>query len=265
MSIALVIPTADFSDNAMEQIIVTEPVPCTGITLDKATGEITVIGGSLTLIPTVTPSDTTDSVIWESSDTTVATASNGVVTTVGVGTATITARCGNYSASCTITSRAFMSDATIINNAFLSGNGALSGGNGLPTIAENALRGALLSASGTLGFNSTYKGAKYYPYVLPQGTKRIKVTRTTPANIRFEWILLFNANTASASQSSVCELINKVSKMSNVDAELIYDLPVYEGFGEIDAVAINLKTMNESTGWQESDFDSVTIEFLPSE
>ena len=50
----------------------------------------------------MTPVDTTDSVIWSSSDENVATVNNGVVTIHGIGTATITATCGNQTATATI-------------------------------------------------------------------------------------------------------------------------------------------------------------------
>ena len=77
-------------------------IPCTGITLDKSA--LTFTGtDTQTLTATVTPSDTTDKVVWSSDAQSVATVSNGVVTSVGNGSATITATCGNYSASCSVT------------------------------------------------------------------------------------------------------------------------------------------------------------------
>lgn len=80
---------------------IAEPVPCTGITLDKSTLTFTE-EGSQTIVATVTPADTTDKVVWSSDAPGVATVENGVVTAVGDGTANITATCGNYSASCTV-------------------------------------------------------------------------------------------------------------------------------------------------------------------
>jgi len=50
------------------------------------------IGGTLTLVATVSPSDaTTQTVTWASSDSTVATVAGGTVTAIGLGTATISA------------------------------------------------------------------------------------------------------------------------------------------------------------------------------
>lgn len=83
-----------------------DPVPCTGITLDKT--ELTFNGeGMQTITASVTPADTTDNVVWTSSVPTVAfiTVEGNVCTvnSVGSGDAVITASCGDYTASCNVT------------------------------------------------------------------------------------------------------------------------------------------------------------------
>ena len=85
---------------------IAEPVPCTGITLDKT--ELTFNGEETqTIIATVTPSDTTDTVVWVSSAPAIAsiTVEGNVCTVqrVSEGSTNVTATCGNYSASCTVT------------------------------------------------------------------------------------------------------------------------------------------------------------------
>ncbi len=102
MSKALVIKGADFYENRAAVIVVSDPVPCTGITLNENTKSLTSMT-PFTLTAVKTPSDTTDQVIWTTSDATVATVSGGVVTPLKLGTATITVTCGNYSASCVVT------------------------------------------------------------------------------------------------------------------------------------------------------------------
>ena len=83
--------------------IVAAPVPATGIGLNKSTLNLTV-GENETLIATVEPIDTTDTVTWESSNSGVATVDNtGKVTAVSAGTATITAKAGSKSAICSVT------------------------------------------------------------------------------------------------------------------------------------------------------------------
>lgn len=79
------------------------PVPCTGVTLDKAVLTFDA-AGTQTLTATVTPEDTTDTVLWSSDNTGVARVNNtGVVAAIANGSATITATCGAYSATCSVT------------------------------------------------------------------------------------------------------------------------------------------------------------------
>mgnify|MGYP004515601413 CR=1 FL=1 len=78
-------------------------VPATAITLNATSQKLTE-GKTVTLAATVTPADTTDAVVWTSSNTKVATVSaDGVVTAVKEGTAVITATAGNAKATCKIT------------------------------------------------------------------------------------------------------------------------------------------------------------------
>ncbi len=78
-------------------------VPATAITLNTTSQKLAE-GKTVTLAATVTPADTTDAVVWTSSNTKVATVSaDGVVTAVKEGTAVITATAGNVKATCKIT------------------------------------------------------------------------------------------------------------------------------------------------------------------
>jgi uncharacterized protein YjdB len=82
------------------------PVPVTGVTLNKTTTSM-LVGGTETLIPTITPANAANqNVTWNSSNTAVATvSSNGTITGVNVGTATITVTTvdGSRTASCIVT------------------------------------------------------------------------------------------------------------------------------------------------------------------
>ena len=76
------------------------------VKLSDTTLELTV-GKTATLKATVTPSNTTDQLIWKSSNEKVATVSDkGVVTAKAVGNCTITASAGRRSASCAVTVKA---------------------------------------------------------------------------------------------------------------------------------------------------------------
>ena len=85
----------------LSQIVFTieEPIPVTGVTLNKTEATMTTLGETLTLTATVTPDNAENkTVTWTTSDANVATVTNGVVTAVGAGTATITATATNGTA-----------------------------------------------------------------------------------------------------------------------------------------------------------------------
>lgn len=78
----------------------------TAIALDKAEVTLTAAENTVTLTPTFTPEDATETVIWETSNASVATVANGVVTGVAPGTATITVKSTideNVKATCEVT------------------------------------------------------------------------------------------------------------------------------------------------------------------
>ena len=103
MGYALKIKGVSFSENALGVVTYVEPVPCTGIVLSAETLSFESVNESKALTATLTPSDTTDTLTWVSSNDNVATVVGGVVTIHGIGTATITATCGTQSATATIT------------------------------------------------------------------------------------------------------------------------------------------------------------------
>lgn len=114
---------------------ISESVACTGITLDK--NELTFDGeGTQTVMANVTPADTTDSVVWVSSNPAVALITvEGNVCTVQSkknGSAVITASCGEYSASCTVSVSGIvvsnlLNGATWVTGSFTNGEIATSG------------------------------------------------------------------------------------------------------------------------------------------
>lgn len=79
-----------------------KPIPATGVTLSQST--LTIAEKSpVTLTATVEPTDSTDTVIWESTNLDVATVDGGVVTPITNGSTTIRAIAGNVSAECAVT------------------------------------------------------------------------------------------------------------------------------------------------------------------
>ncbi len=77
-------------------------IPATKVTLSNTTLSFDDLTPK-TLTATVQPANSTDKVVWSSSDEAVATVVNGVVTPKKTGNCTITAKAGNVSATCEVT------------------------------------------------------------------------------------------------------------------------------------------------------------------
>lgn len=80
------------------------PKPATGIALNKSELTLTAGDADTSLMATVTPPDSTDSVVWSSDKPAVAAvdSATGKVTAVAPGEATITAKAGTKTATCTV-------------------------------------------------------------------------------------------------------------------------------------------------------------------
>lgn len=80
------------------------PKPATGITLNKSELTLTAGNSDTSLTANVTPSDSTDTVVWSTNKPAVATVNSatGEVTAVAPGEAIITAKAGTKSATCTV-------------------------------------------------------------------------------------------------------------------------------------------------------------------
>ena len=79
-----------------------EAVPATGVTLNETALSLRPTEKA-TLTATVAPENTTDTLVWTSSNDAVATVKDGVITAKSEGTATITAACGSAKAECVVT------------------------------------------------------------------------------------------------------------------------------------------------------------------
>lgn len=92
--------------------------PATGLTLTPT--KITILLESTTKITAnLTPSDTTEEIIWNSSDTNIATIENdGSVTGKAEGKVTITAQCGKQTATCQITVSEGENAATVTRDMY---------------------------------------------------------------------------------------------------------------------------------------------------
>ena len=101
----ITVTTEDGNHTATCEVVVTDPIPVTGITLSQT--ELPLLKGATAgLTATVSPSDATNQkVTWHSTNTAVAIVENGIVTAVSAGNATImvTTEDGNHTATCEVT------------------------------------------------------------------------------------------------------------------------------------------------------------------
>jgi glycerophosphoryl diester phosphodiesterase len=76
-------------------------IPTTGISLDKTSLTFSSFD-TITLIATVEPSNSSEEIVWKSSNTSIATVVNGVVTPLSEGSCVITVTSGEFSDSCSV-------------------------------------------------------------------------------------------------------------------------------------------------------------------
>lgn len=96
--------TINYEPNGAAVTIAAAPKPATGITLNKSELTLTVGNSDTSLTANVTPSDSTDTVVWSTNKPAVATVDSamGKVTAVAPGEAIITATAGTKTATCTV-------------------------------------------------------------------------------------------------------------------------------------------------------------------
>ena len=97
-----------------------ESVPTQKISLKSM--DLAVYGHPITLSATVYPENSTEKIIWTSSDETTATVENGIVTAKGYGPALITAKSGSVSADCLILVENLVNDRHNQNIANIEAN-----------------------------------------------------------------------------------------------------------------------------------------------
>jgi len=190
MSKALVIKGANFLANKVDTVTLSEVVPCESVTLSESAISFTAIGATEQLTATVLPVDTTETLVWSSSDENCATVADGLVTCVGVGTATITAMCGEQSATCTVTATVTIDAATLevlhrrsIQSTDLTTNPPKNyvgiANESTSKSGTNADRSrTYASGDSTLGYYKAFSVAgltEYYPIPIPQNASEIQI------------------------------------------------------------------------------------------
>lgn len=181
MGYALKIKTVDFADVSLDQVTYIIPVPCTGITLNTDSITVTKCEDTTQLSATLTPEDTTEHVVWTSSNENVATVSNsGLVTVHGIGTATITATCGTQSTTATVTQTSIKPYSQHLNERY---------GLEKKTVTDsNGILSSFLDANNTNSIGQVYHNGNESLHIqntnviecipVPYGASKLKFTTT---------------------------------------------------------------------------------------
>ena len=200
MGKALVIKNVDFGTNKLTTVTLQNEVPCTAISLNKSSTTLENIGTTETLTATVTPVNTTDTVVWASSNANIVDVVGGVLTVTGVGTVTITATCGNYSATCTVTATNEVAfDHYLVYRCYKGGSGDVPYGSLGASDSNNYAAGFKHTGTSTLLVaNLTDASDHIYPIMLSNGTS--KLTFDIPSTMRVT--LWLTSTTTPSSQYS---------------------------------------------------------------
>lgn len=195
MSKALVIKNADFRANKLTAVTLDDSIPCTGLSLSISTISFTTLGSTQSIIATKTPTNTTDNVLWDTSDASVATvSSNGVVTAVGEGAATITATCGTQTATCSISIVNEPEYVLVANyNPYRRGSGnhaatverKTAASTSYHILAANNANTSVLPVEDKDGQDTG--NWRFVPLVLPMGATGMVISSEYPMKTRMLW------------------------------------------------------------------------------
>lgn len=227
MGYALKIKSVDFSDVSLDQVTYIVPIPCTGITLNTDSITVTKCEDTAQLSATLTPDDTTDHMVWTSSNENVATvSSSGLVTVHGIGTATITATCGTQSATATVTQTSIKPYNTHLNEGYGLEKKTVTGTGGIlssfkDTSPTHSIGQVYQASDATLHIQNT-SIIECIP--VPYGASKVKFTTTDGEQHQISYVFRVDTeNLVEYSGSSYPEYINNTTFVkSDIGADVSY-------------------------------------------
>lgn len=250
MSKALVIRGANFLANRVEQIEITEPVPCTGITLSHTELAFTAIGQTQQLTATLTPADTTEALSFISSNPDIlSVTANGLVTSLGLGTATITATCGTQRAVCTVSTTV---NVDLSSMCAYDPEMAYSGSIEMPNrdwIGYSASQASIwrtyYNATDDLGgYRAFYKTTNAGKYLIPIPNGATKVKATIPTGANNVNVILADSQTKSQASGADGQCAAAVAAPIKINVSDYVDISEYAANGFV----INVTTTGGTSG-----------------
>ena len=194
-------------------------VHVTAVSLNKNSTEIPV-GGSETLVATVSPSNATNKgITWTSSDTSVATVEGGTVSAVATGSTTITVKTddGNRTATCTVTVVAAQTQTLTITRSSFATSGGYAWYDWTQATSDSTSisgKGELYTTeTGSMQFNKSKGnkvGAIFNTTSLPGSITKIEATTASGKTAR-SWTAYVTSTACSGSGSTLTFGSNKTT------------------------------------------------------
>lgn len=265
MGKALMIRDVDFSANKLDTVNLEYDIPCVSVTLSDNAYSADKLLVTKTLTATPSPYNTTDTLLWSTSNNSIATVANGVVTVVGVGTCTITATCGNATATCTITSAPSYtsSDLYRINGYGVVVNSASESNNAAKLISSGVAFNFSADGNVTGGYNCIVSSAlsgvdALYGIPVPKNATSVTLIAPDASQSKLNGVYgyLFDSKTKETSVSGVeaAKLVGTFSSTtSTFQYTMTFDLTPYTGIVDsmilwyrVAASSINPETLTDS-------------------
>lgn len=277
MAKTIVIPSADFSENALEQVTFTS-IPCVGVTLEHNSLTFTETGETKVLKYILSPYNTTDQLSIVSSNTNIITVSNNVLTAVGIGECAVTVTCGTASAVCVISSTA-EADFMAVGKLRMSHTGnykscLFSETQSFITLGRNDPDGYQIGLNSSGNKFVISSAINLCPIPIPKNTGTIRVT--APYQGRMYWVFFNSKECQTSFGNDPSALITKMAEYAysvTVDAKSV-DIPFndvstfgqavvnVEGTDSIGVLYYNSTNYPSMTLGEE--IPGFTIEFIPA-
>ena len=237
MSKALVIKGASFAANKVETITLSEPIPCTGLSVLPTTVSFTALNATQQLTVTKTPADTTDTVRFASSNESVATVSDsGLITCVGIGSATITVTCGTQTSACTVSATAVIDLSSMYTyDPEMAYSGSIEMPNkdwiGYSTSQASSWRTYYNATDDLGGYRAFYKTTNAGKYLIPIPNGATKVKATTPTGANNVRIILADSQTSSKASGADGQCAAAVAAPISINVSDYVDISGYAANG----------------------------------
>ena len=209
MGYALKIPNVNFSSIALDHVTYIDPIPCTAISLSPSSLTFDTAEESAQITATLTPADTTDTLLWSSSDPNVATVNNGLVTIHGIGTATITATCGEQTATISVSATSLKMNVVYVQGKYASYDVSKL----YPRIDIDAGSETILApysaGQSVIHFYNSNEGQLF---LVPYGASTVKVVTSNASSV-YAYILIYDTvNTVLQSDTEYATWLSKTAK-----------------------------------------------------